>query len=44
MYTGQDGIVRKTEDFGDKDIISKMGNQMGNKLFELVAIAKYGEG
>jgi len=40
VYTGSDGIVRKTEDFTEKDIISKMANQF--KLDELICIAKQG--
>lgn len=38
IYTGEDGIVRKTEDFTDKEIISKFANQF--KLDELVCIAR----
>lgn len=38
VYTGKDGIVWKTEDFIDKDIVSKMANQF--KLDELVCVAK----
>ena len=38
IYTGSDGVVRKTEEFNDKDIVVKMANQL--KLDELICIAK----
>ena len=27
VYTGHDGVVRKTEEFFDKDIVAKFANQ-----------------
>ena len=41
VYTGEDGVVWKTEAFSEKDIISKMANQF--KLDELVSIAKFSD-
>ena len=41
MYSGVDGLVYRTENFIDKHVLNKLGNQ--TKPEELVAIIKYPE-